>query len=85
LVIFSSYTGPTQKNPGSGQPDSKHAPLSGARDRRATLGLQWTGKLLYPDLYAFDMEEVVRRFYHLFYHIHLTEEQIHEILHHAKS
>jgi iron complex transport system substrate-binding protein len=49
------------------------------------LGLQWTGKLLYPDLYAFDMEEVVRRFYHLFYHIHLTEEQIHEILHHAKS
>jgi hypothetical protein len=30
-------------------------------------------------------KKVVRRFYHLFYHIHLTEEQIHEILHHAKS
>ncbi|NLC11683.1 MAG: ABC transporter substrate-binding protein, partial [Firmicutes bacterium] len=47
------------------------------------IGLKWTGQLLYPEVYDYDIREEIREFYKLFYHLELTEEQLDEILNYA--
>ena len=44
------------------------------------LGIQWIGNLLYPEIYDYDMKEVVKEFYYEFYHYDLNEEELDEIL-----
>lgn len=43
------------------------------------LGLQWLGNLLYPDIYDYNMEEVVKEFYSSFYHMDLTQAQLDQL------
>lgn len=38
------------------------------------LGIWWLGNLLYPELYDYDMVQVAREYYGLFWHYDLTEE-----------
>ncbi len=46
------------------------------------MGLDWLGKLLYPEAKAYDfkIEDQLKNFYQLFYHIELSEDQIAEVL-----
>lgn len=46
------------------------------------MGLDWLGKLLYPEAKAYDfkIEDQLKNFYQHFYHIELNEDQIAEVL-----
>ena len=44
------------------------------------LGLKWLGNLLYPEIYDYDIKEVVREFYDKFYHYNLSDNEIDELL-----
>lgn len=44
------------------------------------IGIEWLGELIYPEHYKLNMEETVKAFYTLFYHIEPTSEQVKMIL-----
>lgn len=44
------------------------------------LGIQRIANTLYPEAYDIDMVEVTKKFYSLFYHANVTDEQAREIL-----
>lgn len=44
------------------------------------LGVRWLGNLLYPEVFDYDIEEVVKEFYSLFYHWDLSEGQLENLL-----
>lgn len=44
------------------------------------IGLRWFSALLYPDRLSWDIEEEVREFFTLFYHVDLTAEQMERLL-----
>lgn len=45
------------------------------------IGIPWTGKTLYPDLFPdMDLESLVREYHDLFIHVSLSDDQIHQIL-----
>ena len=44
------------------------------------LGTIWTAHLLYPDIFPYDMEEVTREYFQLFYHHQLTDDELSEVL-----
>ncbi len=48
------------------------------------LGVRWLGNLLYPDLYPYDMEDEVRAFYTLFYHLDLSDAQLEKLMSRAR-
>lgn len=48
------------------------------------LGVRWLGNLLYPDLYQYDMDAEVRKFYKLFYQVDLTDEQMERLMGRAR-
>ena len=43
------------------------------------IGLRWLSGLLYPDRLNFDVDEEVRQFFHLFYHVQLTSQQLEQL------
>ncbi|MDD4510356.1 MAG: ABC transporter substrate-binding protein [Oscillospiraceae bacterium] len=48
------------------------------------MGLIWLAKLLYPDQFDYDLYEETARYYNLFYHCDLTQEQFNELTANAK-
>lgn len=44
------------------------------------LGLQWCGNLVYPEIYDYDMKEVTKNFFNLFFHYELTDGEYNEML-----
>ena len=40
------------------------------------IGVRWLAGLLYPDAAAYDVDDEVREFFRLFYHVELSEEQL---------
>lgn len=40
------------------------------------IGIRWLSGLIYPDYLNFDVDEEVREFFSLFYHVDLTDEQL---------
>ncbi|MDO5719078.1 MAG: ABC transporter substrate-binding protein, partial [Tissierellia bacterium] len=44
------------------------------------LGIKWLGNLLYPEVFDYDMKEVTKEFYSLFYHYDLTDAEVDELL-----
>lgn len=42
-------------------------------------GVLWLGNLLYPDLYQYDIQDKIKEFYQLFYHMELTDAQFQEL------
>lgn len=43
------------------------------------IGIRWVANLLYPDVYPFDFRSEVKRFYSLFYHYQLSEQELDEL------
>ncbi|HIU75820.1 MAG TPA: ABC transporter substrate-binding protein [Candidatus Pelethocola excrementipullorum] len=43
------------------------------------IGLRWLAAKLYPEYYTYDIDEEVKEYYDLFYHMELTEEQLQEL------
>ncbi|MGI6499136.1 MAG: ABC transporter substrate-binding protein [Oscillospiraceae bacterium] len=48
------------------------------------MGLVWLAELLYPDQFDYDLYEETARYYNLFYHCDLTQEQFNELTANAK-
>lgn len=44
------------------------------------IGIRWLAKMLYPELFPADLKAETRRFYHLFYHLDLTDPQLDTLL-----
>lgn len=44
------------------------------------IGIRWLAKILYPDVYEYDIDTMVKEFYKLFYHLELTDQQMTEVL-----
>ena len=44
------------------------------------IGTVWTAKLLYPDIFPYDIKKVTREYFNIFYHIALSDEQLEEVL-----
>ncbi len=44
------------------------------------IGIRWLANLLYPDVYPLDLRAEVKKFYALFYHYQLTEEETDQLL-----
>lgn len=43
------------------------------------IGLRWLAAKLYPDVYTYNVDDEVKEFYNLFYHMDLSEEQLKEL------
>ena len=43
------------------------------------IGIRWLSGILYPEYLNFDVDEEVRQFYKLFYHVELSDEQLEQI------
>jgi iron complex transport system substrate-binding protein len=44
------------------------------------IGIRWLAKTFYPDLFAFDLKAETRRFYKLFYHRDLRDDELNALL-----
>lgn len=44
------------------------------------IGLKWLTGLFFPDLFAFDLAEETRKFYKLFYHVDLTDDELAQLI-----
>ena len=55
--------------------------MSGPPSVNMVLGIWWLGQIVYPDIYNdYDMVEIAREFYDLFWHYDLSEEEARELL-----
>jgi len=45
------------------------------------MGLIWAAQLLYPDRYHFNLKEITREYFDIFYHYTLTDDELSEVLH----
>lgn len=43
------------------------------------IGIRWLAALLYPDFVDFDVDDEVKEFFRLFYHVELSDEQLEKI------
>lgn len=43
------------------------------------VGIRWLSGLIYPEYLNFDVDEEVRKFFRLFYHVDLTDEQLENV------
>ncbi|OJG92512.1 hypothetical protein RV15_GL002937 [Enterococcus silesiacus] len=48
------------------------------------IGIEWLGQLIYPEHYQINIEEQIKEFYALFYHVEPTSEQVKTILTNAQ-
>lgn len=48
------------------------------------IGMQWLTNLLYPDTYRINIKEETKKFYEMFYHRTLSNEEVNELLTHAE-
>ena len=44
------------------------------------IGIRWLSKRIYPDVFEYEINDEVKVFYQLFYHLELTDEQLDELL-----
>lgn len=44
------------------------------------IGVKWLGNILYPEIFDYNIENEVKEFYSLFYHLELSSAQIDELL-----
>ena len=45
------------------------------------VGIRWLSGLIYPEYLNFNVDEEVKEFFQLFYHVDLTEEELDRIYH----
>ncbi len=62
-------------------PQEPYSWMSGPPSVNMVLGVWWLGQLLYPDLYnSYDMVEVAKEYYKLFWGYDLSDDEAHEFL-----
>ena len=62
-------------------PQDPYSWMSAPPSINMVLGVWWLGQLLYPDIYNdYDMAEVAKEYYKLFWNYDLTDEQVQEFL-----
>ncbi|MCK9216442.1 MAG: ABC transporter substrate-binding protein [Firmicutes bacterium] len=44
------------------------------------LGLKWMGNLIYPEIFKYNMDEEIKKFYSDFYHYELSNDEVEELL-----
>jgi iron complex transport system substrate-binding protein len=44
------------------------------------IGLKWLSGLFFPDRFDFDLADETRRFYNLFYHVDLTDNELNRLI-----
>jgi len=44
------------------------------------VGMRWLAKMIYPDYFDYDVNEEIREFFRLFYHVELTDGQLNAVL-----
>ncbi|GBF35181.1 ABC transporter solute-binding protein [Desulfocucumis palustris] len=44
------------------------------------IGIKWLGKMLYPDVYQYDLAAEVKKFYSMFYHYDLSDQEADKLL-----
>lgn len=49
------------------------------------IGLRWLSGLLFPDRFTFNLDAETRRFYKLFYHVDLTDQDLNRLIEWAKG
>lgn len=54
--------------------------MSGPPSVNRILGIWWLGNLVYPDVYDYDMREISKEFYSLFYNYELTDVEVDALL-----
>ena len=54
--------------------------MSGPPSVNRILGIWWLGNLVYPDIYDYDMREISKEFYSLFYNYELTDVEVDALL-----
>ncbi len=47
------------------------------------LGVQWCGNLVYPEYFDYDMKQVTKEFFDLFYHYDLSDEEYDKMMAHS--
>ncbi|MBP2649411.1 MAG: periplasmic binding protein [Firmicutes bacterium] len=47
------------------------------------IGIRWVANVLYPDIYPFDFRAEVKRFYSLFYHYQLSDQEVDQLANRA--
>lgn len=47
------------------------------------IGIKWLGNLLYPEIYKYDMIKETQKFYKLFYHCEISEQQAKDLMSHS--
>ncbi|NTW98878.1 MAG: ABC transporter substrate-binding protein [Geobacteraceae bacterium] len=45
------------------------------------MGAIWTAELLYPDIYHYDLKQITREYFDIFYHHQLSDNELAEVLH----
>lgn len=54
--------------------------MSGPPSVNSVLGVWWLGNLIYPDIYNYDMKEITKEYYSLFFNYELTDEEVEAFL-----
>ncbi|MBS6195400.1 MAG: ABC transporter substrate-binding protein [Clostridiales bacterium] len=62
-----------------GIPNAPFSWLDRPQGPNRILGMRWLSGLLYPEYLTFDVDEEVREFFSLFYHVELTDEELENI------
>jgi iron complex transport system substrate-binding protein len=61
-------------------PSAPYSFMSSPPSVNRMIGILWLGNLTYPSQYELDMNDEVKKFYQLFYHIDVDDTQVEEIL-----
>lgn len=64
-------------------PTAPYSFMSSPPSVNRMIGIEWLGSLVYPEIYMSDIQEEVKSFYQLFYHIDVTDEKLEAILKNA--
>jgi iron complex transport system substrate-binding protein len=48
------------------------------------LGLKWLGHLIYPDIFNYDLYKETKEFYHVFYNVEISKEQLDDLFKYSK-
>jgi len=62
-----------------GAPNAPFSWIDRPQGPNRIVGIRWLAKLLYPDFFDYDVNDEVREFYSLFYHVELTDEWLRQI------
>jgi iron complex transport system substrate-binding protein len=73
--IFSSLKA-VKNNMVYGAPNAPFSWIDRPPGPNRVVGMRWLAKKIYPDYFSYDVDDEVREFFRLFYHVELTNENL---------